>query len=45
MTDYLPTPVVEDLIDYVDGINLAHGATTDITDPTTDKVILNLPSE
>ena len=38
MTDYLPTPVVEDLIDYVDGINLAHGATTDITDPTTDKV-------
>ena len=38
MTDYLPTPLVEDLIDYVDGINLAHGATTDITDPTTDKV-------
>ena len=30
--------MVDDLIDYVDGINLEHGATTDITDPTTDKV-------
>ena len=38
MRDYLPTPLVEGLIDYVDGINLAHGATTYITDPTTDKV-------
>ena len=38
MTDYLSNSVVEDLIDYVDGINLEHGATTDITDPTTDKV-------
>lgn len=38
MTDYLSNGVVEDLISYVDEINLAHGATTDITDPTTDKV-------
>ena len=38
MTDYLPNGVVEDLISYVDEINLEHGATTDITDPTTDKV-------
>ena len=38
MTDYLSNTAVEDLIDYVDSINLAHGATTDITDPTTDKV-------
>ena len=38
MTDYLSNGVVEDLINYVDGINLEHGATTDITDPTTDKV-------
>ncbi|MGL4374254.1 MAG: NAD(P)/FAD-dependent oxidoreductase, partial [Turicibacter sp.] len=38
MTDYLSNHVVDDLIDYVDSINLEHGATTDITDPTTDKV-------
>ena len=38
MTDYLSNVVVEDLISYVDEINLEHGATTDITDPTTDKV-------
>ena len=38
MTDYLSNCVVEDLISYVDEINLEHGATTDITDPTTDKV-------
>ena len=38
MTDYLSNGVVEDLISYVDEINLEHGATTDITDPTTDKV-------
>ena len=38
MTDYFSNGVVEDLISYVDEINLEHGATTDITDPTTDKV-------
>ena len=38
MIDYLSNGVVEDLISYVDEINLEHGATTDITDPTTDKV-------
>lgn len=38
MTDYLSEEVVEDLINYVDEINLEHGATKTITDPTTDKV-------
>ena len=38
MTDYLSEDVVEDLINYVDEINLEHGATKTITDPTTDKV-------
>lgn len=38
MTDYLSNTEVEDLIEYVDNINLKHGATSDITDPTTDKV-------
>ncbi len=38
MTDYLPTPQVEELIDYVDTINLKHGATKDITDPYADGV-------
>ncbi len=38
MTDYLDNSHVEDLIRYVDSINLAHGATPEITDPTTDKV-------
>ena len=38
MTDYLSNTEVEDLIEYVDNINLRHGATSDITDPTTDKV-------
>ena len=38
MTDYLSEDIVEDLIHYVDDINLEHGATTVITDPTTDKV-------
>ena len=38
MTDYLSDDIVEDLIHYVDDINLEHGATTVITDPTTDKV-------
>ena len=38
MTDYLDPKVVEDLISYVDSINLKYGAPTTITDPTTDKV-------
>ncbi|MBD8498100.1 NAD(P)/FAD-dependent oxidoreductase [Paenibacillus arenosi] len=38
MTDYLAPTQVLDLIRYVDAINLEHGATTDITDPTTDTV-------
>jgi uncharacterized FAD-dependent dehydrogenase len=38
MTDYLPTSTVVDLIQYIDRINLQHGATTSITDPLTDEV-------
>lgn len=38
MTDYLPTNIVEELIDYVDKINLKHGATEQITNPHTDDV-------
>ncbi len=38
MTDYLDNDIVEDLIKYVDSINLKFGATTVITDPTTPKV-------
>ena len=38
MTEYLDDDVVEDLINYVDSINLKYGATTTITDPTTSKV-------
>lgn len=38
LTDYLPVNTVEDLINYVDDINLEHGATPIITDPTTPKV-------
>ncbi len=38
MTDYLPEKEVEDLIKYVDSINLKYGATEVITDPLTDKV-------
>ena len=38
MTDYLSNSKVEELIKYVDAINLEHGATPKITDPTTDKV-------
>jgi len=38
MTDYLSEEIVEDLINYVDEINLEHGATKIITDPTTEKV-------
>ncbi len=38
MTDYLDNELVEELIMYVDEINLKHGATSGITDPYTDKV-------
>jgi uncharacterized FAD-dependent dehydrogenase len=38
MTDYLSDSEVLDLIKYVDAINLSHGATENITDPTTEKV-------
>lgn len=38
MSDYLSSDIVEELIDYVDSINLKHGATTQITDPYTDEV-------
>ncbi len=38
MADYLPTNIVEELIEYVDSINLQHGATEQITDPYTDDV-------
>lgn len=39
MTDYLDNDVVENLIHYVDDINLKFGATTQITDPTTPEVL------
>lgn len=38
MTEYLSPTQVEDLICYVDSINLKYGATEVITDPTTDAV-------
>lgn len=38
LTDYLAPSRVLELIRYVDGINLSHGATTQITDPTTEAV-------
>ncbi|MFD1956996.1 NAD(P)/FAD-dependent oxidoreductase [Paenibacillus thailandensis] len=38
MTDYLPGSKVLELIRYVDDLNLKHGATTTITDPTTDRI-------
>ncbi|MBU8907565.1 NAD(P)/FAD-dependent oxidoreductase [Desertibacillus haloalkaliphilus] len=38
MSDYLSPSTVMELIQYVDQINLKHGATDTITDPTTDKV-------
>ena len=39
LTDYLDNTVVENLIHYVDDINLKFGATTQITDPTTPEVL------
>lgn len=38
MTEYLDDKEVISLIEYVDSINLRHGATTEITDPTTPEV-------
>jgi uncharacterized protein len=38
MTEYLPPSDVIDLIKYVDEINLKHGATSALTDPTTPEV-------
>lgn len=38
MTDYLSPSQVMELIQYVDHINLEHGATENITDPTTDTI-------
>ncbi|KFZ25790.1 MAG: FAD dependent oxidoreductase [Candidatus Izimaplasma bacterium HR2] len=38
MTEYLDKDIVEELINYVDNINLEHGATKVITDPSTPKV-------
>ena len=38
LTDYLSNDEVEDVIHYVDNLYLKHGATKEITDPTTDKV-------
>ncbi|MDO7906820.1 NAD(P)/FAD-dependent oxidoreductase [Paenibacillus sp. JX-17] len=38
LTDYLAPSQVMELIRYVDSINLEHGATTNITDPTTDRI-------
>lgn len=38
MQDYLAPQLVLQLIEYVDEINLQHGATTSITDPTTPAV-------
>ncbi len=38
MTEYLPDETVEQLINYVDAVNLAHGAPTSITDPHTQAV-------
>lgn len=38
MTEYLDEDTVEELIKYVDSINLKYGAPKEITDPTTEKV-------
>lgn len=38
MTDYLPVDQVEELIQYLDLINLKHGASKEITDPYTEDV-------
>lgn len=38
LSDYLPAEKVSELIEYVDQINLKHGAPQHITDPYSDKV-------
>ncbi|MGI6037129.1 MAG: NAD(P)/FAD-dependent oxidoreductase [Limnochordia bacterium] len=38
LTEYLPPSQVLDLIKYVDGINLKHGAQSSLSDPTTPAV-------
>lgn len=38
LTDYMSDEEVIDAIEYVDSLYLKHGATKEITDPTTDKV-------
>lgn len=38
LTDYLDPKEVEEVIHYVDELYLRHGATKEITDPTTDKI-------
>ena len=38
LTDYMSNQEVEEVIQYVDELYLRHGATKDITDPTTDKI-------
>lgn len=38
LTDYLPHSEVLELINYVDGINIKHGAVSAVTDPTTPAV-------
>jgi len=38
MTDYLDAAEVEELINYVDAVNLKFGAPLEVTDPTTAKV-------
>lgn len=39
MKDYLPKEEILSLIKYVDSINLAHGAPSEITDPNTKEVL------
>ncbi len=38
LTDYMDNQEVEEVIHYVDELYLKHGATLEITDPTTDKI-------
>lgn len=40
LSDYIPSSKLIELIDYVDKINIKHGATKEITDPTTEAVRL-----
>jgi uncharacterized FAD-dependent dehydrogenase len=38
LTDYLPPSKVYELIQYVDALNLKHGATTEVTNPNTEAI-------